>query len=53
MSFDQEVKGMTNQGLISAIAECLECISLSIETKKYVEQAKTYRQELARRLKKW
>lgn len=53
-NFDREVviaKGMSNQGLVSAIAECLECISLGINPDKYVDQAKVYRQELARRVR--
>ena len=52
--FESEVsiaKRMTNQGLVSAIAECLECISLGINPEKYIDQAKVYRQELARRVR--
>ena len=44
-------KRMSNQGLVSAIAECLECISLGINPSKYLEQAKVYRQELSKRVR--
>ena len=53
-NFEREVeiaKQMSNQGLISAIAECLECISIGCNPNKYVDQAKVYRQELAKRVR--
>ena len=52
--FDSEVsnaKKMNVEQLKWAIADCLECIKLGVNTDKYMDQLSVYREQLAKKVR--